>query len=93
MITVFRASSGSLATFAAIRRASSLVSSLADAPAPSHQYPAFQAKGRPMILALRPPVRAIPITARERHDNVLMRVPVVMRLDQSNVTGPCLYSG
>jgi len=27
--------------------------------------------------------------ARERHDNVLVRVLVVMRMGQSNVTGPC----
>jgi len=40
-----------------------------------------------MILALRPPIRAI--RARERYDNV--PVPVVMRIDQSNVSGPCLY--
>jgi hypothetical protein len=32
-----------------------------------------------MILALRPPVRTIPRTARERYDNVLVRVTVVMR--------------
>jgi hypothetical protein len=44
-----------------------------------------------MILALLPPVRAIPVMARERYDDVL--VAVVMRIDQSNVSGPCLYSG
>ena len=44
-----------------------------------------------MILALRPLVTAIPITARERHDNVLVRIPVVMRIGQNNVGGPCLY--
>jgi hypothetical protein len=44
-----------------------------------------------MILALRPPVRLI--MARERHDNVRVRVPVAARIDQSNVTGPCSYSG
>ena len=39
--------------------------------------PAFWGpKKRPMILALWPPVRAIPIGARERYDNVLTRVPV-----------------
>jgi hypothetical protein len=39
--------------------------------------PAFWGpKERPMILALRPPVRAISIRARERYDDVLARVPV-----------------
>ena len=51
--------------------------------------PAFQAKGRPMILALRPPIRAIPVRARERYHNVL--VPVPRGIDQSNVSGPRLY--
>jgi hypothetical protein len=45
-----------------------------------------------MILALGPPVRLIAIIAREWHDNTV-RVPVVMRIDQSNATSPCLYSG
>jgi hypothetical protein len=53
--------------------------------------PTFQAKGRPMVLALRPPIGAIRVTARERYDNVL--VPGVMRIDRSHVSGPCLYSG
>jgi hypothetical protein len=39
--------------------------------------PAFRDSGkRPMVLALRPPVRAIPVRTRERYDNVLVRVPV-----------------
>src|SRR5215471_21431324 len=50
--------------------------------------PAFHAKGRPMILTLRPPVRAILIVARERNDNA-----VAMRRDGSDVTERCLYSG
>jgi hypothetical protein len=36
-----------------------------------------------MPLALRPPVRLIPVTASERHNNVPVRVPVVMRIDRS----------
>jgi hypothetical protein len=45
--------------------------------------PACQAKGKPTILSLRPP----PVIARARYHNVLVRVPVVMRIDQNNVAG------
>jgi len=36
-----------------------------------------------MPLALGPPVRLITVTAHERHKNVVVRVPVVMRIDRS----------
>lgn len=42
--------------------------------------PAFRdSKKRPMVLALWPPVRAIPVMARQRYDNVRVRVPVCDR--------------